>query len=110
VQNEAELAVLRSLFEVERIPFLVHNDTIGSILAGPLIENYNTRSFMVSAEDAERARELVRRFITDTDGSRPVTPIRDRVRMVLEAMLFSWFAPGRSHRAVGSHEIDKWKR
>ena len=40
-ENEAELALFKSLFEAEGIRYFVHNENFGSILIGPKMSNYN---------------------------------------------------------------------
>lgn len=99
-RNEAELITLRSLFEAEDIQYFVHNDNFGTMLVGPLISQYNAKAVMVPVEFAGRAREIVaelRRSEATTAESKP--GFMDRVRMVFEAAVFSWFVPGR-----------RWKR
>lgn len=96
-KNEAELAVLRSILDAEGIPHLVNNEMFGSIIVGPQIDNYNAKSISVPDELEEAAREIVAQFQTEhppTDS--PPATLRDRLRMVLETGLFSWFVPGRS--------------
>jgi hypothetical protein len=98
-KNESELAVLRSVLDAEGIPCFVHNEMFGSILIGPQIDNYNAKSILVPDELEERARDIVAQFETEhpSDDSAPIT-LRDRLRMVLEVGLFSWFIPGRSKK------------
>jgi hypothetical protein len=96
VPSEADLAVLRSIFDSEEIPYFVRNDSFGSIVPGPQIENYNTKAIMVSEQYEQQAREIVRMYESETVESRPAVSILDRIRMVLETVLFSWFAPGRA--------------
>jgi len=102
VKSEADLAVLRSLFDAAGIPYTVQNDAFGSILTGPQIDNYNTKSIMVPAEFIEQAHEIVGHYESVTESSAPVTSLRDRIRMTIEAVLFSWFAPGRARSSIGS--------
>jgi hypothetical protein len=96
-RNEAELAVLRSLFDARGVHYFVHNDALGSFLAGPQIDNFNVKSIVVPDECVARARELVAEF-NGAKGSEPTrATFGDRLRMVAEALLFSWFVPG--HRS-----------
>jgi hypothetical protein len=119
-RNEAELAVLRSLFDARGVHYFVHNDALGSFLAGPQIDNFNVKSIVVPDECVARARELVAEFngakgseptratfgdrlrmVAEFNGAKGSEPARasfvDRLRMVAEALLFSWFVPG--HRS-----------
>lgn len=100
-KNEAELAVLRSVLDAEDIPHFVHNEIFGSIVIGPKIDNYNAKSIMVPDELEDQAREIVAQFETEhpSEDSAPIT-LRDRLRMILEVSLFSWFVPGRSRRTT----------
>ena len=98
-QNEAELAVFRSILDAEDVPHFVHNESFGSILVGPQIDNYNSKSIMVPDELENRALELVSRFKADTAKEISTTSFRDRVRMIFETFFFSWFVPGRSKRS-----------
>lgn len=98
-RSEAELIVVRSVLDAEGIPYFVRNETFGSIVVGPRIDKYNTKSIVVSDESADRALELVAQF--DAAGA-PESCVpasrRDRLRMILETVLFSWIVPGRSKR------------
>jgi len=96
-RTEADLVVIRSLLEAEGISHFVHNDAFGSIVVGPLIDGYNAKSVMVPEPDVERARAVVARYQADNRTPSTRTSLRDRIRMVAEVALFSWFVPGR-HR------------
>lgn len=96
--NEAELVALKSLFEAEGIQYFVHNDNFGTILTGPQIPSYNTKTILVPSEFATRAREIVEDFRGGAPPERPAPRFSDRVRMVLETVVFSWFVPGRRWR------------
>jgi len=97
--NEAELITLRSLLEAEGIQYFVHNDNFGTMLVGPLISLYNAKAIMVPDEFAGRAREIVAELRRPEATNIESTPgFLDRVRMVFEAVVFSWFVPGRRWR------------
>jgi len=51
-KNESELAVLGSVLDAEDIPHFVHNEMFGSIIVGPQINNYNTKSIMVPGRNS----------------------------------------------------------
>ncbi len=94
-ENEAELALIKSLFDAEGIYYFVQNDNFGSILVGPQISNYNVKTVLVPDDSANRAREIVAELrqhdvVVDSKMRLP-----DRLRMVLETAVFSWFVPGR---------------
>ena len=95
-QSEPELAVVRSLLEAHDIPVFVHGRHLGSLLPGLQIGNYNTQSIMVPEERAADALELLAEFRRDDSGHAP-PPLRwrDRLRVVLEGVLFGWLVPGR---------------
>jgi Putative prokaryotic signal transducing protein len=98
-RNEAELAVVRSILESEGISYYVHNEAFGSLVVGPRIDKYNTKSIMVADESAEQALEIVKQFdAAGPSDDHERTSLRDRLRMILEATLFAWIVPGRSKR------------
>ena len=99
-RNEAELITLMSLLEAEGIQYFVHNDNFGTMLVGPLISLYNSKAIMVPESLADRAREIVAELRRPEIVASESTPgFLYRVRMVFEAVVFSWFVPGR-----------RWKR
>jgi hypothetical protein len=99
-QSEAELAVIRSIFEGEKIHFFVHNDHFGTMRAGPPIELFNAKTIMVSEEDLERACEIISDFQSNVkpEVSKSEYSLKDKIRMVIETLLFSWFIPGKKWR------------
>ena len=97
-RSEADLVVLRSILDAERIPHFVHNDAFGTILVGPHIDHYNTKSIVVPDEAAKAAQAVIVEF-EETEAERPApTSLRDRVRMLAETVVFGWFVPGRYSR------------
>jgi len=58
---------------------------------------------MVSEDQYERAKETVEDFLTNTKDISIPSPsnysLIDKIRMVFETLIFSWFIPG-----------NKWKR
>jgi hypothetical protein len=97
-----ELALIRSLLEAESIPDHIWNDTLGTLKVGPSIEGYHTKTIMVPEEHRDRAAALVADFLERTRGAEtapaPPRSLRDKLRIVLEDTLFSWFVPGRRWR------------
>ena len=106
--NEAELITLRSLLEAEGIQYFVHNDNFGTMLVGPLISLYNSKAIMVPDQFAGRAREIVAELRRPEVTTVEATPgFLDRVRMVFEAVVFSWFVPGRRWRRSRQPDRDR---
>jgi len=100
-QGESEIAVVRALLEAHEIPVFVHGRNLGSLLPGLQITGYNTQSIMVPEECAADAFELLAEFTQSpaAPAAAPL-PIRDRIRVVLEALIFGWFVPGRTTRVA----------
>lgn len=101
-QSESEVLVARALLEGHEIPVFVHSRGIGSILPGLQINAYNTQSIMVPEECAADALELLAR-LKPGEGEVTAEPMRlmDKVRVVLEGLLFGWFVPGSRSRSKG---------
>jgi len=83
--------------------YFVHNDHFGTLQVGPQIDLFNAKTIMVSEDQYEKAKEIVEYFLTNTrDISVPLPSsycLIDKIRMVFETLIFSWFIPG-----------NKWKR
>jgi hypothetical protein len=95
-QSESEIAVVTSLLEAHDIPVFIHGRHLGSLLPGLQIGNYNTQSIMVPEERAADALELLTEFRrNDSNTNIPPLRWRDRLRVVLEGILFGWLVPGR---------------
>ena len=87
---------MRSLLEAHDIPVFVHGRHLGSLLPGLQIGNYNTQSIMIPEEFVYLARELLSDFTRqDAEAAADPLPWTDRVRVVLEGVLFGWLVPGR---------------
>ena len=99
-QNEAELAIIRSILEGEKIHFFVHNDHFGTMRTGPPIELFNAKTIMVSEKDFERACEIISDYQSNVkpEVTRSEYSLKDKIRMVIETLLFSWFIPGKKWR------------
>src|SRR4030042_3221785 len=97
--NESELALIKSLFEPEEINYYVLNDHFGTMKIGPKIELLNMKTIYVSEEDFDFAKEIVFDFLVNTkNGSEPFKSqysMSDKIRMVIETVVFSWFIPGK---------------
>jgi hypothetical protein len=94
-QSESEIAVVTSLLEAHDIPVFIHGRHFGSLLPGIQIGSYNTQSIMVPEERVTDAMELLAEFRrNDSSAAKPLRG-RDRLRVVLEGLLFGWLVPGR---------------
>ena len=103
--NELELAIIKSMLESEEIPFFVHNDNYGSLITGPRIGLLNAKTIFVPENTAERARELISEYLKKTEGEagkgggeRSEYSIADKIRIVIESLIFGWFMPGKKWR------------
>jgi hypothetical protein len=107
-QSESEIAVVTSLLEAHDIPVFIHGRHLGSLLPGLQIGNYNTQSIMVPEEHASDALELLTEFRrNDSNETGPPLRWRDRLRVVLEGILFGWLVPGRrDDKTAGPRDDD----
>ena len=85
-----------AILEAHGIESFVHGQYFGSLLPGLQIESYNTRTIMVPEERANEAREALTEFSPAGEPASESSSVRfwDKVRVVLEAVLFGWFVPG----------------
>ena len=101
--DELELAMIRGVFDTEGIHYFVHNDNFGSMRVGPQIDLLNKKTIIVSAEDSERARtiisDLLNRKLPEETIEEKYTASQ-KLRMILETIVFGWFVPGRRRRRV----------
>ena len=106
-RNEVELAMIRSILDGENIPYLVHNDHFGSLKIGPVIDLYNAKTIMVEERHRERARELISDFLRsvspESEQPDPRYSLFDKIRMVIEMLLFGWIVPGKKRNV---NELD----
>jgi hypothetical protein len=103
-QSESEVLVAAALLEAHEIPAFIHNRGIGSILPGVQINAYNTQSILVPEEKVSDAVELLAQLKQQPRLAVSPIRLRDKVRMLLEGLLFGWFVPGSRSRNAGSHE------
>jgi len=98
-KNEVELSFIKSIFDGESISYFVHNDHFGSLQIGPQIELFNAKTIMVDENHFDRAKDLLDDFLKNiTPTPDTVTPgysVFDKIRMIIEVVLFSWIMPGR---------------
>src|SRR5262245_37060292 len=100
---EPELAMLRSILAAYEIPHFVHNDHFGSLRLGPVIPLVNAKAIYVEDERADEARALVADYLDLTGGFQYRVTLADKVRLVIEMLLFNWIVLG-SLRRKGSGE------
>lgn len=101
--DELELALIRGIFDTEGVHYFVHNDNFGSMRVGPQIELLNKKTIMVSPEDAERAKTIISDFLNRQLPEETIEEkytVSQKLRMILETLVFGWFIPGRKRRAV----------
>ena len=98
--NECELAILRSLLDGEGFNYFVHNDHFGTMKTGPKIPLFNEKTIMVSEDHFDQAKEIISDYLASVrlDTSKSEFTLTDKIRMIIEALLFSWFIPGRKRQ------------
>jgi RNA binding exosome subunit len=65
---------------------------------GPQIDLVNKKTIMVAPEDHDRAKEVISNFLessTDDEEVEMRYTAGQKLRMIIEALLFTWFIPGR---------------
>jgi len=99
--DELELAMIRGVLDSKGISYFIHNDHFGSMRVGPQIDLLNKKTIMVAPEDAERVKTI----ISDLLGrERPEDKVDEeyslsqKLRMILETVIFGWFIPGKRRR------------
>jgi hypothetical protein len=103
-RNEVESALLKSILDSEGIGYFVRNDNFGSLEVGPHIGLFNAKMVQVQDDQYDRARELLSDYLEKTE-KKSEEPDRkyslfDKIRMVIEVLVFSWLMPGRAkHRS-----------
>lgn len=99
-RNEIELALLKGILDSAGITYFVRNDRFGSMEIGPVIPLLNAKCILVHAEDFGRAKSLLKELLhrSAVNGRKPTYSTRDKLRMIVEALLFGWVVPGRSRR------------
>ena len=97
-EDESELALIKSLFELEHINYYVLNDHFGTLKVGPKVDLYNVKTIYMSEEDLDFSKNILLDFLEITkNGNKPFKcqySIPDKIRMVIEMLVFSWFIPG----------------
>ena len=100
--DEVELSMIRGLLNSAGIHYFIHNDYFGSLEVGPQIELFNRKAIMVAQEDADRAKHIITEFLgcelPEEDGVASDYSLGQKLRMILESLIFCWFIPGRKKR------------
>jgi len=98
--DELELAMLRGLLDTDGVHYFVLNDYFGSMRIGPKVDLINKKTIMVAPDDRNRAQEIISNFLQcdEEDEGESKYSISQKVRMITEALLFTWFIPGRKRR------------
>ncbi len=99
-RSEAELAIIKSIFDGEDIRYFVHNDHFGTLRTGPPIYLFNAKTIMVAEPHFEQAKEILTDYLNNTqaDETESDHSLSDKLRMIVEALLFGWFIPGKKWR------------
>jgi hypothetical protein len=96
--NDSELVLIKSILDGEGIQYFVHNDHFGTLKVGPRIELFNAKTIMVAETHFEKAKEIIDDLLKNiqepSENTKSKYSIRDKIRMVIEAILFTWFVPG----------------
>jgi putative signal transducing protein len=98
-ENDSELALLKSILDSEGINYFVKNDNFGSLEVGPRIGLYNSKTIEVRDDQYEQANELISDYFEKTKKKSEEQvdeySLFDKIRMVLEVLVFGWLMPGR---------------
>jgi hypothetical protein len=101
-RDASELVLIKSILDGESLHYHIRNDIFGSLWVGPQIDLYNKKMILVQDDHYERARELLKDYLAKTeDTSEEIVDkysFFDKVRMVIEFLLFSWMIPGRKKK------------
>lgn len=95
--SEAGLARVESLLRDAGIPYFVRNRHFGLLLPGPVIPLLNQMMVMVPTEHLDAARAELSALPT-TDDDELERSRMDRLRPIIEWLIFGWFIPGRRRK------------
>ena len=74
---------------------------------GPQIELFNAKTIMVDENHFDRAKDLLDDFLKNIaptpDTTKPRYTVFDKIRMIIEVVLFSWIMPGKK-RSLKKYE------
>jgi len=96
--------MVRGVLDTVGIHYFVHNDNFGSMRVGPQIDLFNKKTIMVAPEDVGIAKEIIsnllERRLPEEDEQEHYS-IGQKLRMILETLIFGWFIPGRKRGKKG---------
>ena len=98
-----ELAVARSVLEAHDIPYFVHNAGYASLYPGIQIDLLNVPTIMVPPSVAERAKEVLHAYLSESDELRPSVERSPWhiLRIIVEGLCCVWFVPRVGNRRRG---------
>lgn len=102
-RNHVELAILESILMGDGVTYFVHNRHFGALKVGPSIALFNRITILVPDGDVSRAQELLDEYLESTETRWQESSsygLWDRLRVMLEAVAFGWFIPGRRWNGV----------
>ena len=102
-QSESELSVMLCTLESHGIPSFVQGHGFGALYPGPQIASYNSRRIMVPDAYATQGKEALSVFAQPIESSVSESPsFLNKLRVVLELVIFGWFVPGNRRRAAAA--------
>ncbi len=108
-KDELELSFIKSILDGEGIQYFIFNDHFGSLKIGPNIPMVNEKVIMVHEENLESAKELLSEFLYNTEpepsSSSSKYSFVDKIRLILEFLLFGWIMPGRKWPKKKTEEL-----
>ncbi len=104
--SEAEAAVIAGLLDACEIRYFIRGGAFAKLYPGPLIQNYNTQTFMVRYADFADARVLLSDFTAPGEGAVESGryTLGDKVRILFEALVYGWVIPGRRAKRAQDDE------
>jgi len=93
--------MIRGLLDADEIRYFVLNDYFGSMRVGPQIDLVNKKTLMVAPEHQDHAKEIILNFLEcsiNDEGVEMQYTAGQKLRMIMEALIFTWFIPGRKRR------------
>ncbi len=116
-ENEPELALIKSLFELEHINYYVLNDHFGTMKIGPKIDLLNMKTIYVAEEDFDFAKEILFDFLKNIKKGKHVAEQLTMGTGAVNNHLYTYGLPqvpwggnkdsgyGRTHGLLGFQEL-----
>ncbi len=103
--------MIKSILDSEEITYFVRNDNFGSLEIGPNIGLFNAKMIKVQDDHYEKAKELLADYLEKTheQAEEPLKKYSmfDKIRMVIEFLLFNWVIPGKiRHKARREEDLN----